>query len=331
MNPKETVRALMMQGKGILAADESTTTANTRLAEAGVEATEENRRRYRELLFTTPGIEEYLSGVILFDETLRQSASDGTVFPQLLLSKNILVGIKVDEGLEDGEGGRLTKGLQGLSARLADYRTLGASFAKWRAVAEVGDGFADPAIKENAVRLASYAAECLTLGIVPIVEPEVLMDGGHSAEDAEGAIIETVAIVFDALKKQHLDLSTVILKTSMAVSGKEASERAGSAEVAERTVRALKTAVPEGVGGVVFLSGGQSPEEAVANLNAIARLEPHPWPVTFSFARALQEPVLTLWRGSEESVDEAQAEFLKRLSLATAADNAGYASGMEAV
>ena len=325
----ETAKRLMQQGKGILAADESDHTANARLKAAGVEPTEENRRRYRDLLFTTPGIEEYLSGVILFDETMRQSTLSGMPFPQYLLSKEILVGIKVDEGKNEVPGGEVTKGLEGLRERVNEYKSMGASFTKWRAVARVGDGYADPVIKENAKRLAEYAAIVQEFHMVPIVEPEVLMDGVHSAEDAEGAIIETVAIVFDALKTGGIDIPGTILKTSMAVSGKDAAERAEPVEVAARTVHALETAVPDTVGGVVFLSGGQTPEEAAANLNAIARIEPLPWDITFSFARALQSPALDEWAGKDENRDEAQSVFLKRLSLAVAADAGGYAKGME--
>lgn len=325
----EAVHALMQQGKGILAADESTTTADKRLSAAGVEPTEENRRRYREMLLTTPGLESYLSGVILYEETLKQSVAGGTSFPDFLTEKDILVGIKVDGGLEDIEGGQVTKGLDTLKERLNEYKQFGTRFTKWRAVARVGDGYADPAIKENAKRMAEYAAMVQEFHMVPIVEPEVLMQGSHSAEDAEGAVIETVAIVFDALKENGVSLPGTILKTSMVVSGSDAEERAESGEVAERTVRALKTSVPEETGGVVFLSGGQTPEEAAQNLNAIARLEPHPWPITFSFARALQSPALDLWKGEEDKKVEAQAEFLKRITLAVAADAGGYSAEME--
>lgn len=327
--PEETVRALMRQGRGILAADESTATADKRFQAFSIAATEENRRRYRELLFTAPGAEQYLSGAIMYDETIRQVTSDGVLFAQYLAEKDIITGIKVDQGLEDVPGGQVTKGLEGLKARLKEYKSMGARFAKWRAVARALDGYADPVIKENAKRLAEYARLCIDAGLAPIVEPEVLMDGAHSAEDAEGALIETIAIVFDALKREKLPLAAVILKTSMAVSGSAAPKRAGAAEVAERTVRALKTAVPDASGGVVFLSGGQTPSEATANLNAIARLEPHPWPVTFSFSRALQEPVLAAWKGRDENRSEAHAAFLNRLALNVAADAGGYAPGME--
>lgn len=325
----EIVKRMMEQGKGILAADESTTTANKRFEAIGVETTDENRRRWRELLFTTPGVEEYLSGIILYDETMRQQTTDGVLFPQYLASKDILTGIKVDEGLEEVSGGEVTKGLDGLKERLNEYKSMGASFTKWRAVARVGDGYADPVIKENAKRLAEYAATVQEFHMVPMVEPEVLMDGTHSAEDAEGAIIETVAIVFDALKEADVSIEHTILKTSMAVSGKDAEHRADPNEVAERTIRALTTAVPKDTGGVVFLSGGQSPEEAVKNLNAMARMEPHPWPITFSFSRALQSPVLDAWKGLDDNKDEAQAIFLKRVTLAVAADAAGYSESME--
>ena len=319
----------MQQGKGILAADESSNTCNKRFETVGIEQTEENRRRYRELLFTTPGIEEYLSGIILFDETMRQISSGGKTFPELLVEKNILVGIKVDQGLEDVEGGQLTKGIETLAERIQEYVHLHAAFTKWRAVAKVGDGYGDQVIKENAKRIAAYACLAQKAGLVPIVEPEVLMEGAHSAEGAEGAIIETVAIVFDALKSAGASVPHLILKTSMAVSGKEATERALPEEVGERTARALKTAVPDDAGGVVFLSGGQSPEEACANLNAIARIEPLPWPITFSFARALQSEALAEWKGKDENLDEAQAMFLKRVALVAAAQSGGYSPGME--
>jgi fructose-bisphosphate aldolase, class I len=320
---------LMQQGKGILAADESSKTANSRLESVGVEPTEENRRRYRDLLLTTPGIENYLSGVILYDETIKQSALDGTPFPELLTQKKILVGIKVDEGLEDFEGGQVTKGLDGLAERLNVYKQLGATFTKWRAVIPVGARRSLGALKETSKRMAEYAHIVQEFHMVPIVEPEVLMEGDHSAEDAEGSIIEALGYVFDSLQTTHIQLPAVILKTSMAVSGKDAVVRAESSEVARRTVDALTKVVPKEVGGIVFLSGGQTPEEATENLNAIARLEPHPWPITFSFARALQAPALEEWSGRDEQYDEAQAMFLKRIMLAVSADAGGYTKSQE--
>jgi fructose-bisphosphate aldolase class I len=283
-------------------------------------------------LFTTPGIEEKLSGVILYDETIHQSASDGTPFHELLSAKDILVGIKVDQGLEEdpaNPNGKVTKGLDGLEKRLQEYKSLSASFAKWRAVAQVNKGAGDMSTLENASRLATYAEICHAKGIVPIIEPEVLIEGSHTAAQAEDALLETLTVVFDAMDAKDIDLKGVILKTSMAVTGKDNPLKAEPKEVAERTMRALVAAAPAKVGGVVFLSGGQSPEEATANLNEIARMEPAPWPVSFSFARALQEPALSAWRGSEENVAEAQSAFSKRLSLVCLAQSGGYAPSME--
>lgn len=327
----ETAKALVRQGKGILAADESSGTCDKRFAALGIPTTEEMRRTYRELLFTTPGVEEYLSGIILYDETIRQNATDGTPFHELLASKNIMVGIKVDQGLADDSSnpGKLTKGLEGLAERLQEYKSMSAVFTKWRAVANVSDKPGDASVRENASRMAAYAAICHEKGFVPIVEPEVLMDGSHTAAQAEDAMVEVLSVVFDALEAKQVDVRGVILKTSMAVSGKENTERAKPAEVAERTVRALKTAAPETLAGVVFLSGGQTPEEATANLNAIARIEPLPWPVTFSFSRALQAPALQLWKGNPANAAEAQAALIERLSLNIVADAGGYTPGME--
>lgn len=321
----------MRQGKGILAADESTKTITERFEARGISPTEAMRRAYRELLMTTPGMEEYLSGVILYDETIRDTIAHGTPYPEYLFSRGVFPGIKVDLGMAHDPqfGGLVTLGLDGLRKRLVEYKALGARFTKWRAVAAVGTQPGAPHVRENASRLAVYAEEALAEGMVPIVEPEVLMEGAHSAEDAERTITETVATVIDALHARDIDLSHVILKTAMAVSGSNASVRATASEVADRTVRALTSAVPEEMGGIVFLSGGQSPEEATANLNAIARLEPLPWDITFSFARALQEPVLDRWAGNPENVDEAQSIFLERLSLARAADAAGYSASQE--
>lgn len=316
----------MHQGKGILAADESTKTITERFAAHGIVSTLETRRAYRELLLTTPGAEQYLSGVIFYEETLRDALSNGTPFPEYAFSHGILSGIKVDEGLvHDAQfGGEVTKGLDGLKQRLKEYVTLGASFTKWRAVVAVGTPPGAPHVRENASRLAAYAEDALSEGLVPIVEPEVLMTGTHSAEEAEQCLTETLSAVVDALHARDINLAHVILKTAMAVSGESAPNRAAPAEVAERTVRALVASVPEEMGGVVFLSGGQSPEEATANLNAIARLEPLPWDITFSFARALQAPALERWAGKSENIAEAQSIFLERLSLARAADAAGY-------
>lgn len=321
----------MRQGKGILAMDESDKTLAPRLAAVGVESTLETHRAFRELLLTTPGIERYLSGVILYDETIRDAMSDGTPFVEYLYARDIYAGIKVDEGLvhDPQFGGEVTKGLEGLRGRLKEYVSLGARFTKWRAPTVVGTAPGAPHVRENASRLAAYAEEALAEGLVPIVEPEVLMGGTHSALDAEETMVEVLSLVVDALHVRDIDLSHVILKTSMAVSGSHAPTRATPAEVAERTVRALVAAVPEEMGGVVFLSGGQHPEEAAANLNAIARLEPLPWEITFSFSRALQEPALEAWQGKVENIPDAQSIFLERLSHVQAADAAGYAAGGE--
>jgi len=325
---------LVRQGKGILAADESNATCEKRFNTIGVPCIEETRRDYREILLTTPGIEQFLSGVILFDETIRQSTKDGTPFHELLASKNILVGIKVDQGLEEDLNnpvGKVTKGLDGLSERLQEYKSMSATFAKWRAVANVSDKPGDPTVRENASRLAAYAEICHSKNIVPIVEPEVLMDGPHTAAQAEDALVEVLSVVFDALEAKNIDLRGVVLKTSMAVTGKDNPLKAEPSEVSERTVRALRSSVPNHLAGIAFLSGGQSPEEATANLNAIARVEPLPWPVTFSFGRALQEPALKAWGGSADAdnINAAQAALLERISLNIVADAAGYTKTME--
>ncbi len=333
MTLHEIAATLMTDGKGILAADESTGTCEKRFSALGIPCTEDTRRAYREMLFTTPGVEEFLSGIILYDETIRQSASDGTPFPDVLAAKNILVGIKVDQGLKDDPAfpdGKVTAGLDGLAERLQEYKSLAAVFAKWRVVVKVGEETGNVALAENSRRLVKYAQICHEKGFVPIIEPELLMDGPHTAAQAEDALVETLAIVFDEFAKSTVDLKGVILKTSMAVTGSENPLRAEAKEVAERTVRALKTSVPENLAGVVFLSGGQSPEEATANLNAMARLEPLPWPLSFSFARALQGPALAAWKGADENIPEAQAALLKRLSLTVAADVAGYTAEMGA-
>lgn len=322
----------MHHGKGILAADESANNIEGRFTPLGILNTEDTRRAYREMLLTTPGIEERVSGVILYDETIRQAMLDGRPFREYLTARNILVGIKVDMGLvldPQFEGGDVTKGLDGLRDRLKEYVVMGATFTKWRATVHVGDAPGSASLRENASRLAAYAEDALAEGLVPIVEPEVLMTGAHTATDAEEALIETLSVVVDALHARDINLGHVIVKTSMAVSGKEASVRAGSAEVAERTVRALTTALPEEIGGVVFLSGGQTPAEATENLNAIARLEPLPWNISFSFSRALQTEALEVWKGVESNIPDAQAAFLERLNLISAADGAGYSKNQE--
>src|SRR4051795_9430701 len=283
----ETARALVAEGKGILAADESTGTIKKRLDSIGVESTEDNRRAYRELLFTTEGAEDYISGVILFDETIRQSASDGTPFPQLLESKGIIPGIKVDQGAKPlalAEGETVTEGLDGLRERLAEYRELGARFAKWRATYSIGGGRpSEYCVWTTAHALARYAALCQEAGLVPIVEPEVLMDGDHTLEASAKATGRAQQALYTELHDQRVDFRGTLLKPNMVLSGYDSSGRAGTEEVAEATLEVLYKHVPASVPGIVFLSGGQSDEDATAHLNAMNALGPHPWQLSFSY------------------------------------------------
>jgi fructose-bisphosphate aldolase class I len=329
-----TARAMVAPGKGLLAADESSGTIKKRFDAVGVECTEENRRVYRELLFTAPGVEQHLSGVILYDETIRQKAKDGTPFPQLLSKKGILPGIKVDKGTIDlpaCPGEKVTEGLDELRQRLAEYRELGAVFAKWRAVITIGAGIPSGAcIQANAHALARYAALCQETGIVPIVEPEVLMDGDHTIERCEEATTATLLALFSALAEQRVALERMILKPNMVVSGKGCSRQAGVEEVAEATLRTFRRVVPAAVPGVAFLSGGQTPELATAHLNAMNARGPHPWQVSFSYSRALQDPVLKSWRGQAGKAAEAQRVFLHRTRCNSAARYGRYTQELEA-
>lgn len=324
---------LVAKGKGILAADESTNTANKRFAAVGIEQTEEMRRQYRQLLFSTPGIEEFLNGVILFDETIRQKTGSGVPFAQSLSEKGITPGIKVDEGTVDFEGHpgeKITKGLDGLAQRLKEYYAMGARFTKWRAVIAIGQGIpSQDAIQENARILAEYAATSQAEGFVPIVEPEVLLDGDHPIERAEEVTTHTLRTVFDALHSKEVDVSGLILKSSMVLSGKDCSQQANAKQVAEATTRTLKHSVATEVAGIVFLSGGQSPQQATENLSEIIKLGQQPWPLTFSFSRALQEPVLETWRGNSANMEAAQQAFLKRLRLNQFALTGSYTKEME--
>src|SRR5512142_2790940 len=301
----ETARAMVAPGKGLLAADESAGTCKKRFDTVNVECTEENRRAYRELLFTTPGLSEYVSGVILFDETLRQKTKDGTNFAEYLQKNGIIPGIKVDAGAQDmalHPGEKVTEGLDKLAARMQEYFKLGARFAKWRAVITIGDGIPTQAcLDANAHALARYSAICQEASIVPIVEPEVLLDGAHSAQTSEEVHLRTLATLFRELWKQDVSLEHVILKASMCVSGKDNAKRAGVQEVAERTLRVLKRTVPAALPGVVFLSGGQTDENATAHLDAMNRMGA-PWPLTFSYSRALQAVALNAWRGQASNV-----------------------------
>ncbi|MGA9761627.1 MAG: class I fructose-bisphosphate aldolase [Gaiellaceae bacterium] len=329
----ETAKALVAEGKGILAADESSGTIKKRLDSIGVESTDEIRRAYRELLFTAPGAEEYISGVILFDETIHQSTSDGTPFPRLLESKGIIPGIKVDEGLKPlpaAEGETITEGLDGLRERLEEYRGLGARFAKWRATFSITDALpSDYCIWTNAHALARYAALCQETGLVPIVEPEVLQEGTHTIERSLHVTSRVLAAVYTELFDQRIDVAGTLLKPNMVLSGYGASHRAGPDEVAERTLECFYKHVPAAVPGVVFLSGGQSDEEATANLNALNALKPHPWQLSFSFGRALQSPVLKAWGGKPENVEAAQSAYRHRARMNSAARGGAWSPGLE--
>jgi fructose-bisphosphate aldolase class I len=315
----KTAAAMVAKGRGILAADESAGTCEKRFKSVGVDCTEENRRAYRGLLFATPEVEQFVSGVILFDETIRQKSSDGVPFAELLAQKGIVPGIKVDKGAKDlalCPGEKVTEGLDGLRERLAEYFRLGARFAKWRAVITIGDGLPTHAcLYANAHALARYAALCQEASIVPIIEPEVLLDGGHSIERCEEVTEATLRATYAALAAHNVSFEHTILKASMVVSGKENARQAGVGEVAERTVRVLKRTVPAAQPGVVFLSGGQSDIDATAHLNAMAAMQGLPWPLTFSYSRALQNPALKTWRGSRENVAAAQKAFHHRARM----------------
>lgn len=329
----EVAQALMAPGKGILAADESTGTIQKRLASVNVESTDESRQAYRELLFTTRGAEEFISGVILFEETLFQSTQGGTPFPQYLADQGMIPGIKVDKGakpLAGSDGEKVTEGLDGLRDRLAEYRKAGAQFAKWRAVLQVGQNQpSDYCIHVNAHALARYAALCQEADIVPIVEPEVLMDGGHALADCEAATSRVLEAVFAELYKQGVNLEGMLLKPNMVISGMECKQQADVEEVATATLRCLRRHVPAAVPGIVFLSGGQSDEMATAHLDAMNRKGPHPWQLSFSYGRALQAPALQAWSGRSENVDSAQRAYLKRARNNGAAASGQYSSDME--
>ncbi|MBS1253565.1 MAG: Fructose-bisphosphate aldolase class 1 [Anaerolineales bacterium] len=330
---ESTAQALVAEGKGILAADESTGTITKRLASINVESTEETRRTYRELLCTTPDMEEFISGVILFDETIRQAAQDGTPLSEVLSSKGVMPGIKPDKGakpMAGFPGERVTEGLDGLRDRLTEYRDLGARFGKWRAVIAIGEGIPTRAcIDANAHALARYAALCQEVGLVPIVEPEVLLDGDHTIERCAEVTEATLRSVYAALFEHRVVLEGTLLKPNMVLSGKDCSERAGVEEVAEATVRTLRRAVPAAVPGIVFLSGGQSPVEATEHLNAMNAMGDQPWELSFSYGRALQQPVLKAWLGDTGNVVEAQKALYHRAKLNGAARYGEYTKEME--
>ena len=329
----ETAKALVAEHKGILAADESGGTIKKRFDSIGVESTEDNRRAYRELLFTTAGVEDYISGVILFDETIHQSASDGTPFPKLLESRGIIPGIKVDKGAKPlalAEGETITEGLDGLRERLAEYHALGARFTKWRATYSVGEGRpSEYCVWTNAHALARFAALSQEAGLVPIVEPEVLMDGTHTIEEASKATGRTLQAVYTELHDQRLDLYGTLLKPNMVLSGYDASSRAGIEEVADATLDVLYRHVPAAVPGIVFLSGGQTDEDATTHLNAMNARGPHPWELSFSYGRALQAPALKAWGGDPAHVEAAQKAYYRRAKFNGAARTGSYAPEME--
>jgi fructose-bisphosphate aldolase class I len=330
---ESTARALVAEGKGILAADESTGTIKKRLDSIGVESTEENRRAYRDLLFTTEGVEEFISGVILYDETIRQSAADGTPFPKLLAERGIIPGIKVDKGAKElakAPGETITEGLDGLRERLAEYVELGARFTKWRAVITIGDGIpSEYCLWTNAHALARFAVLSQEAGLVPIVEPEVLMDGDHTIERSYLVTVRTLNHVFTELRDQRVELEGMLLKPNMVLSGYEATDRASADEVAYQTLRCLRHAVPAAVPGIVFLSGGQTDEDATAHLNAMNARGPHPWQLSFSYGRALQAPALKAWGGDPANVEDAQKAYYRRAKFNGAARSGSYAPEME--
>ncbi len=329
----ETARAMVAPGKGILAADESTPTIKKRFDSINLESTEDARRTYRQMLFTTPNMENHISGVIMFEETLFQSTNDGVLFSKLLADKGVIPGIKVDKGaklLAGADGETVTEGLDGLRDRLIEYRAAGARFAKWRGVITIGEDIpSDYCIQANAHALARYAALCQEQDIVPIVEPEVLMDADNTIEVCEAVTARTLQAVFNELHNQRVVLEGIVLKPNMVISGKQCPSQAGVQEVAERTVNTLRRFVPSAVPGIAFLSGGQSDELATAHLDAMNKLGPLPWSLTFSYGRALQAPALKAWGGKEESLTAGQDAFLHRAVCNGAASQGAYTSAME--
>jgi fructose-bisphosphate aldolase, class I len=337
MNEKDLVavaEAMVAEGKGILAIDESAGTCKKRFDSVGVECTEENRRAYRDMLLTTPGLSEHISGAILFDETIRQATADGTPFVKYMAEAGILPGIKVDAGahpLAGHPGEKVTEGLDGLRGRLDEYGRLGARFAKWRAVIAIEEGIPSTAcLNANAHALARYAALCQEAGIVPIVEPEVLMDGDHGLEDCFDVTEAMLHALFNQLYEHNLLLEGTILKASMVISGAKASDRADVDEVAEATLQCLLNTVPAALGGIVFLSGGQSDIEATAHLDAMNRMGGLPWPLSFSYGRALQAPALATWGANPAgNVAAAQRKLAHRARMNGLAAMGRYDESLE--
>src|SRR5262245_37328433 len=329
-----TARALVPPGKGLLAADESAGTIEKRFKSAGIACTEENRRAYRELLFSPPGLGEFISGVILFDETIRQKAADGTPLVGVLQRQGIIAGIKVDQGakaLPFFPGEKITEGLDGLRERLVEYRTLGARFTKWRAVIAIGAGIpTETCLRANAHALGRFAALSQEAGLVPIVEPEVLMDGDHPIERQAEVTERMLHLVFGALAEQRVRLEAMLLKPNMVVAGKECPQQASVAQAAEASVCVLRRTVPAAVPGLVFLSGGQSDVRATEHLNAMNQAGAAPWELSFSFGRALQAPALSAWAGRPGQVTAAQQQLLHRARCNSAARSGSYSAQMEA-
>ncbi|MDE2311656.1 MAG: fructose-bisphosphate aldolase class I [Patescibacteria group bacterium] len=326
-------KAMVAPGKGILAADESMNTVGKRFASINLENTEDNRRAFREMLLTAPGEEQYISGVILFDETIRQRTSGGKSFVEVLRAGGILPGIKVDQGLVSFNGSeveKITKGLDGLGDRLKEYVALGAKFAKWRAVITISDSTPTPEnIVQNTADLAQYALLCQQAGLVPMVEPEVLLDGNHSLQKSTEVLEQTLISLIAELKKAGVALEGTILKSSMAISGKNSGVKDTPAQVAEATIGVFKKVLPKELAGVVFLSGGQSELQATENLNAMHQLGQLPWPVTFSYARALQDGATKTWKGNPDNLLAAQRVFLHRAKMNSLASQGKYQPDME--
>ena len=335
-NMNDVAEAMTASGKGILAADESTGTIGKRLDQINTESTEQTRNAYRDLLFTADGLDQYISGVIMYDETFHQSSLDGgVVYPEYLASKGIIPGIKVDAGahsLSGSEDEKITLGLDGLDERLSEYRKLGARFAKWRAVINITElNPSDYCIKANAHALARYAALCQSNDVVPIVEPEILMDGDHDIEDSFVVTEEVLHTVFDELYTQGVQYEEMVLKPNMVLSGYDANDRAGVDEVASATVQCFLRSVPAAVPGIAFLSGGQSDENATAHLNAMNQIlgDNKPWHLSFSYGRALQQPALKAWQGSGDNISNAQEALMKRAKLNSLATQGKYSTDLE--
>ncbi|RYX86680.1 fructose-bisphosphate aldolase class I [bacterium] len=331
---KDTVQALMAEGKGLLAMDESTPTSDKRFKAVGIPQTEEMRRLYREWIATTPGLGQSISGAILFDETIRQKTDDGTSFAEVLKQAGIVPGIKVDEGAHDlagFPGEKVTDGLDGLRDRLKKYADMGARFAKWRAVITIGEGIPTPTcIEANVEALARYAALCQEAGLVPIVEPETLMDGDHTLQQCEAVTEQVLRALFVRLALHNVALEGTLLKPNMVLPGQDCPAQNSVEEVADATVNCFLRTVPAAIGGIAFLSGGQSAELASARLNAMhVRYPQLPWPLTFSFSRAIQQPALELWAGKTENVEAAQKVLLHRAQLNSAARKGEYSESME--